>query len=465
MNGKRYLSLSLAALLLFGTGCSKEAASAQAASAEATARTEGQTTAAETSIAQQAETGIAPSDPETVHLTFAVSTDDMPGNYYTDIVTAFQEQNETIQIEFVDYGSDDTQLKLELAAGEGPDLLLPGENVGLLTSVDALVDLYGYLDQDPAVSREDFTNLNLLEESGKLTAVSPNYVINEYMGLQETYPAGFTWTTEEFLNRISAAASPQDITGNMTSQSFILDVLKSYIKNYVNYVDCTCDFETEEFESILRIATAINLSTDEPDVYDGATATYAELFSAYPEVIYPCTISGISGYSLLTQSLYGTPVTFVGLPTENGNGALASFVAELSICSYSANPDACWEFIKYCLTDDVTQKKAGLFPVLTSALEEQIQDAITEEKSTKVLDTQEILAAEVSGNYTVAVTEDEAEILRSLLYGGVSLSQYDDAITPIVTEEASACITGEKTPEETAALIQNRVEIYLGEHQ
>jgi PBP1b-binding outer membrane lipoprotein LpoB len=99
MNGKRYLSLSLAALMLFGTGCSKEAVSAEATSAEETVSVEEQTTTVETSVAQQAETGIAPSDPETVHLTFAVSTDDMPGNYYTDIVTAFQEQNETIQIE------------------------------------------------------------------------------------------------------------------------------------------------------------------------------------------------------------------------------------------------------------------------------------------------------------------------------------------------------------------------------
>jgi hypothetical protein len=81
--------------------------------------------------------------------------------------------------------------------------------------------------------------------------------------------------------------------------------------------------------------------------------------------------------------------------------------------------------------------------------------------STKELDIQEILAAEVSGNYTVAVTKDASETLRGLLYGGVSLSQYDDAITPIVIEEASACITGEKTPGKTAALIQNRVQIYL----
>lgn len=52
---------------------------------------------------------------------------------------------------------------------------------------------------------------------------------------------------------------------------------------------------------------------------------------------------------------------------------------------------------------------------------------------------------------------------RELVYQAANCRVNDSPIIPIVEEETAAFFNGDKTAEETAAIIQSRVEIYLGE--
>lgn len=181
---------------------------------------------------------------EPTRLTLAVPTSEMAGNIYTDAIAAFNDSNGQYYIELKDYGEDDSALRMELLSGTGPDMIMAGAfgDEELLTGKGYLTDLYAYMDIDPDVDRESFTNLNLLELEGKLTYVSPCYQIETYFGSKETYGEQFHWTPDEFLEKLDQAASPQEITGNLTSMNFLRIMLPAYTKEYVSYTDVSCNF-------------------------------------------------------------------------------------------------------------------------------------------------------------------------------------------------------------------------------
>ena len=62
-----------------------------------------------------------------------------------------------------------------------------------------------------------------------------------------------------------------------------------------------------------------------------------------------------------------------------------------------------------------------------------------------------------------AMTEEEADEFRDLVDNAELFYRYNDTVKDIVTEEAQYYFSGARSAEETAAVIQNRVKLYLEE--
>lgn len=411
---------------------------------------------------------------EPVTLTIAVpGYESEPGIYSTsfiweDEIAAFHEAQSEIRIETVIYPNDDTQLRLELISGEGPDLICTGEfgNLEVLTAMGCLVDLYPYLEQDADITKGDLWNIELLELDGKLVQIAPEFYLTTHYGTQDAYGEEPGWTLEECLARLESAESPQDILGNITGKAFVANFIRDYAKTHVDYENALCDFNTEEFRAILEVAKAIDFISDDPNVYSTLTQTQQEFFTVYPEVIYPCRISGLSEFTSFLNTTAGIPINLMGMPTSEGNGAYAAFPQPISVCSFTEHPQECWEFLKYLITNEYLLEDTTVFPLYLPYLETQIEDAIVEKVSRSQENPQSMLSSVALGQtVTPKFTEEEAELLHYLLDGGPSLYGYDPVVSPIVFEELEGYLLGQRTAEETIDLIENRVRIYLSEIQ
>lgn len=463
---KKIILIVLCILLLLCSGCGQEEIRASVPEA-----------AMESEVLEEAAAPVSDEitpEPETVTLTLAVLGYEMEAGVYTndymwaEMISEFNASQSAIQIETKLYQNDDTQLRMELISGEGPDLIATGSfsNAQVLTAMGALVDLYPYLENDPELSREDFLNLDLLELDGKLTQVTPKYYLTSYYGTQDAYGEGAGWTFEECLARIGAADTPQDILGNATGSSFVASFIADYATKNVNYGNATCSFDTDEFRAILEIAKAINMEGEDTNVYATQTQTQQEFFEVYPDVIYPCRISGVSEFTTFLNTNAGIPVNIIGMPCEEGNGAKAAFPEPISVCTFTDYPEACWEFIRYFLTNEAIGEDTEYFPVYIPLLEQQIQDAIVEKVVRNQENPQSLMAASALGSkVTPKFTAEEAEILRELLYGGPTLYGYNPVVTPIVLEEIEGYLSGDKSMDDVIAVIENRVKIYLSEIQ
>ena len=62
-----------------------------------------------------------------------------------------------------------------------------------------------------------------------------------------------------------------------------------------------------------------------------------------------------------------------------------------------------------------------------------------------------------------AMTQDEYDAFMRLYESCNSITAYNEEINNIISEETDAFFDGQKTAEETASLIQNRISLYINE--
>ena len=128
----------------------------------------------------------------------------------------------------------------------------------------------------------------------------------------------------------------------------------------------------------------------------------------------------------------------------------------LAISSACKDKDAAWSFIRYCLDEDY-QKENSYSGMCTNkaAYEAQFEAQIG----------QESYYYDNEGNETKRTfTQEDADAIKAVVDNTVIAVGYSsDQITSIINEEAAYYFNGEKSAQDVAATIQNRVSIYVSE--
>ncbi len=90
------------------------------------------------------------------------------------------------------------------------------------------------------------------------------------------------------------------------------------------------------------------------------------------------------------------------------------------------------------------------------------KDFYTDENGEKVYYDQSTYIGDTE--YTLEpLTQEQVDDFKAMIDGASVAGNYDSDIMDIINEEAEAYFSGDKSAEDVAALIQNRVGIYLGE--
>lgn len=146
------------------------------------------------------------------------------------------------------------------------------------------------------------------------------------------------------------------------------------------------------------------------------------------------------------EDLLRDDVAVIGFPAP-GSGHSLFFNGELAISAQSQRKEGAWEFVKFMLQYGETYGVSNMnFNVLGTSLELQIQEARTRQfDPVSQTDIDKVLAA----------VDAADNVFR---YSG-----YDDPIAQLIIEEAEAFWAGDKSAQETADLIQGRVQRYVSE--
>ncbi len=334
-----------------------------------------------------------------------------------------------------------TGLYADIAAGEGPDLLLlDGVPVESLIRRGYLEDIAQLLEGDSELSADDIVFAGRL--GGGTYYVSRGFGIDTYAGLKSNFGEAEGWTPEEYLEAECSLAPGAQMMYYVTRESFIRDAALRYMQKAIDWQAGSCDFDSAEFISLLETAGQI---TEHPETteFTGYTPPEEQLRTGetYVETVHVGSVTALRDF----EERVGQELSFVGMPTPDGsNGSVMDPSQPVGVLAGGENTDGCLEFLKFLLLSyDLSygaENNASL-PMYRPYLEQ--------------LEAQ----AEAEGRMTPEDTERFEDFLASV----ESSTLCDETALGIICEESAAYFAGACTAEEAARVIQERLSIYVAE--
>lgn len=358
-------------------------------------------------------------------------------------LASFNRGNDTYRVEVVTYSSAE-ELQLQMLTGDSPDILCWDNGLDEMPSLELyakkgyLVELTPLFEQDETLNLSDFIPSVLelaTERTDGLYAMPTNFYLHSWMAPIEYVGDAPDWNFGTMLEVARNLPEDMDLFHYVTRAECIEMMLESAEGMFVDVTAGTCDFSNQEFYDLLTIARDYCPESPKDDAYENPRGTM---------LLEGCGVFGRLGQfaSDTLRPARASGKVFVGYPGDTGNGFTMIFGSEFSICTTGKEQEGAWAFIRNLFDETYQSARLPMCAVRTDCFE-----------------AREDWYLEVNGS----CTEAESLEARQLVYGAKNLRNYTSPIIPIVQEEAGAFFSGDKTAEEVAAIIENRVKIYLSE--
>ena len=231
-----------------------------------------------------------------------------------------------------------------------------------------------------------------------------------------------------------------------------MTILRNNISSFIDFENHTTNYNSPEFIKILEF---IN-SFDAPDGYK------SEINWNTPHFIMNFPIYSFEDFHYSLWNEQNEPITVVGYPSPDESGILIdSSGFKYSVCEYSSPEvkQGAWEFIKTLVSYDFQYDMSrDCFPINYEVFKKKGEEEYSKYGESNIISIQ-------STEYDIGyLSPEEYEKFVSLIDSTkkVRISIEDD-ITKIIEEELYSMFEGEKTPEETAEIIQNKAGILISE--
>ncbi|MFS0838898.1 ABC transporter substrate-binding protein [Paenibacillus sp. 1P03SA] len=343
----------------------------------------------------------------------------------------------------------------DLLSGNGPDILVTDPlPVGKYVSGSRLVNLSGFMDQDPSFRKDLYFGniLDNLQTNGALYGIPVRFMLETMVGDEEAVKKSgariddTTWTWNEFARMartLKKSGSPAAYAAS--PQSLLTARVRADYSAFVDEPHRKANFAGAIFIKLLKETKALfdgNLVTDK-----AGDASFKSTYIQNPEEFFS-----------FPRAFYKQPGLY-RIPLEEGQKPGGFFTAfqTLGINEKSLVKTEAWEFIKFMLSEEMQDYK-GLdgFPLNKAVYEKQLGQLLQSGRVT--------IEAGPDEGMTVDVNPADAEYQRRLileLSNPVSVNNF--VVENTLLTETKAFFTGQKSAEETAERIQNRINAYLNE--
>lgn len=401
-------------------------------------------------------------------------------------IIEFNKTNPSYRIEVRDYSEYNTQddynagltkLSAEIIAGNVPDILA-ASNLPMrqYAAKGLLEDLWPFIDADPELGRGAVIEqvFRALEQGGKLYQVCPGFSVFTAAGSPSVVGDRPGWTLDELYAALSKLPEGAEIFNMYTVQRDILQQCCALaMDEFVNWETGACSFDSPEFIKMLEFAKRFPPEFDYEN-FDWETdyeSDYSRIRSG--KQLLAIVYNGDFQQFQMYKAMFGGSVTYIGFPTESRNGNAFMIQTGLAMSSQCKDKQGAWQFIRTVLTKEFQQNNIwGEFPTNREAFDEKLKEAMTPEYITDPETGEQVEQPKGSWGWDkdlvvdmYAMTQEEADQVMELINTTNRIYAYDQAIFEIISEDTAAFFNGQKSAEETAKLIQNRVSLYVNEQK
>lgn len=375
-----------------------------------------------------------------------------------------------------------TRMLNDITGTNPPDIIAITDgyiNKTTLAEKGVLEDITPYLEQ-AGYKTEDFVQgvVNSYFVGDKLYMLPNRFVVSTLMADSAIVGDKQGWTLEEALEVIKNLPEGVSYASYTTQQSFVQQCLMYGYSSFVDEENATCNFDSPEFKAVLEIAKTFpkeyTYDEDAPSpplrVQNGEVLTWDMSIYNLEEIQ--------MGFAVFGDK---TP-TFIGFPGVAGNGALIQGSGgNYAICSKSEYKDDAANFVIDIITkpyDSEDWNSWGL-PVLMADLESYIEkelevEYLKDENGELILDEEGnpipnkgyggVGYGDWEYNYRPS-TREEADLLLDIVNGACATAgSYNSPIYTMIMEDVAPFLDDQKSVDEVASVIQNRISLYLMEN-
>lgn len=389
----------------------------------------------------------------------------------------FNKSNDSYRITVREYAANDyraglTQFNNDITGGNSPDIIdLSNIDFSRYASKGVFEDLYPYMEKD-GIQREDYLSnvLKTYEIGGKLYGIMPQFYIITTMAKASNVGDVTGWTIDEMLDFAESHEAANLFDYGSRGQILYYCVYNN-IDEYIDWESGKCFFDSEDFVRVLEFAKKF---PEEPNYEERDEGTSARLRSD-KVLLMQYSLSSVQEFQMLT-GLYGEKVAFVGYPNSERNSNLIQPTNGCAaISSKAANKEGAWEFIKTLISKEyqnnlVSSNRNWGFPILNEALEKQFENDMTPEyyedhEGNQVEQPKTTWGWDDFQMEIYAATPAEVEAVRAVITSASRLSgSASEELSNIITEETEPFFKDQKSAQETADIIQNRIQTYVNEN-
>ena len=364
--------------------------------------------------------------PEEEKTVITLATAYMDGPLYT-MIQQFNEQSPDCRVEtrVYEFGSWD-KLRVEIMAGQGPDMI---DTVSLALGGEQslyLEDLLPFLERDPELSADDFIPavLEAMTEDGKLYTLTPSFFLSAVIGYDGATRTGLSF--EDYEKALGPAPDVDDIFPVPAALDNFRDAFPVIENDVVN----GNDVDTELLRGWLQFCKN------------------APGLGVRHEQVSSC------GRLPAIRTYISPNAEFVGWPAQRSNGFYVMQGAgffNTGILADSAHKEEAWRFMRYALFayyDDMFGRDApdgfNDFPVLKDLFEAHLQKGLEDQD--------------------YPITEQDAQRLREIVYGIDVPTFRHEGLRSVLLPLAEAYFSGRSGLDETVTQMASKIRLYVAEH-
>ena len=155
----------------------------------------------------------------------------------------------------------------------------------------------------------------------------------------------------------------------------------------------------------------------------------------------------------------------LGIPSSDGRGPQAVPYTSISISAQAYDVDACGEFVKYLLSDDVQVKysEMGNFVLSREAFRNTAEEAVKYFNENNINSIYGYYGDEELPDNRVKYTSEHIDTLEDIISNCSIMYAEDGEINKVLCEEMPAYFSGQKELSEVVAIAQERVQKILNE--
>lgn len=371
-----------------------------------------------------------------------------------EAIADFNSKNDRITITIHDYYEENindgiSRLYDDILTGKGPDIIsfsTDETDVEALREKGAIENLIPYLEKSDVIGEEDIVDsaYQVLTADGGLYMLPTNFVLYTLITKEKWCSNKENFTFEEALRSVRECEEDPMISRDLFLQEGAI---------CGGYFGETEDNRLEQYIKIAeQLPQQAMFQTNDLLMREGKIPFNLECIGDMQQYLYK-------------KSVWGEDAVYTGFPGAEGKGRIFIFDNCFAINSQSTHKEEAWKFVESYFTEEGQKTIAPNwnFSILQDVLDQQLSDSRKQEyyqTSDGKREKLPILTYEIGGTYenVYAAQDEDIQDVREMINNTKVMQRSDLPFIRITQEEALYYFNGEKSIEETAAAIRNKID-------